>query len=130
MIETVAPEKFYKDVHFDSLHPTVPKDPRVPCASSSTAAATPSRTTCSGGASSAPSANSGILKMLWGIFAMCWCADQCMDVQDQRLQIVRRSQEIIHSQWDEPFLEFPDAPVFLLVLDPYASLTPTVIPQF
>jgi hypothetical protein len=64
MIETVALEKFYKDVHHDSLHPVVPKDPRAPRAGSSTAAAAPSRTTRSGGATSAPGANSSILKML------------------------------------------------------------------
>jgi hypothetical protein len=74
MIETVAWEKFYKDVHLDSLHPIVPKDPRDPHDGSSIAAPPPSLTTHSSGASSTPSANSGILKMLWGIFAtwMCW----------------------------------------------------------
>jgi predicted lipid-binding transport protein (Tim44 family) len=64
MIEIVAQEKFYKDVRHDSLRPAVSKDPRDPRARSSTAAASPSHTTRSGGASSAPSANSGILKML------------------------------------------------------------------
>jgi hypothetical protein len=82
MIETVAQEKFYKDVHHDSLCLAVPKDPRAPHAGSSTATASPSRTTHSGGASSAPSANSDILKMLWGIFATCRRTDQCMDVLD------------------------------------------------
>jgi hypothetical protein len=82
MIETVAQEKFYKDVHHDSLCLAVPKDPRAPRAGSSTATASPSRTTHSGGASSAPSANSNILKMLWGIFATCRRMDQCMDVLD------------------------------------------------
>jgi hypothetical protein len=70
MIESVAQENFYKDVRHDSLLPAVPKDPRAFCASSSTAPATaPSRTTCSGDAPSAPATNSGILKMLRGIFA-------------------------------------------------------------
>jgi hypothetical protein len=48
MIEYVMQEKFYKDVHHDSLRPAVPKDPRTSRAGS---AAAPSRTTCSGGAS-------------------------------------------------------------------------------
>jgi hypothetical protein len=61
MIESVAQEKFYKDVHHDSLHPAVSKDPRASRAGSSTA---PSRTTRNGGAISAPATNSGILKML------------------------------------------------------------------
>jgi hypothetical protein len=49
---------------------------------------------------------------------------------DQRLQIVRHNQEIIHSQWDEPLLEFPDVPVFPPVPDPYGSLTPTKLAAF
>jgi hypothetical protein len=60
-IESVAQEKFYKDVHHDSLRPAVPKDPRASRAGSSAA---PSCTTHSGGAPSAPATNSGILKML------------------------------------------------------------------
>jgi hypothetical protein len=123
MIEVVAHEKFYKDVRHDSLRPAMPKDPRAPRASSSTHAAAPSRTTRSGGASSTPSVNSDILKMLWGIFAMCRHTGQCMDVLDQSLQIVRHNQEIIHSQQDEPLLEFLDVPIFPPVPDPYASLT-------
>jgi hypothetical protein len=86
----VAQEKFYKDVRHDSLHPAVPKDPRASRAGSSVAP-TPSRTTQSGGAPSAPATNFGILKMLWGIFATCRCTDQCLDVMDQCLQIVRRN---------------------------------------
>jgi hypothetical protein len=82
MIESVAQEKFYKDVHHDSLRPAVPKDPRASRASSSTA---PSRTTHSGGAPSASAPNSGILKMLRGIFAICRCTDQHLDVIDQCL---------------------------------------------
>jgi hypothetical protein len=66
MIENVAQKKFYKDVRHESLHPAVPKDPRASCVGSSAA---PSHTTCSGGAPSAPAPYSGILKMLWGIFA-------------------------------------------------------------
>jgi hypothetical protein len=130
MIEIVAQEKFYKNVHHDSLHPAVPKDPRAPRACSSTAATAPSCTTGSGGASSAPSANSGILEMLRDIFATCWCTDQCMDVLDQRIQIVRHNQEIIHRQRDEPLLEFFDVPVFPPVPVPYASLTPVELVAF
>jgi hypothetical protein len=44
--------------------------------------AAPSRTTHSGGAPSAPATNSGILKMLWGIFVTCQRNDQCLDVMD------------------------------------------------
>jgi hypothetical protein len=66
IIESVAHEKFYKDVHHDSLRPVVPKDPSASCVGSSAApAATPSHTTCSGGAPSASAPNSDILKMLW-----------------------------------------------------------------
>jgi hypothetical protein len=49
---------------------------------------------------------------------------------DQCLQIVRRNQEIIHSQWDEPLQEFPDVPVFPPVPGPYGSLTPTELATF
>jgi hypothetical protein len=69
MIESVAQKRFYNDVRHDSLHPAVPKDPRASHAGS--AAAAPSHTTLSGGAPSAPASNSGILKMLRGIFATC-----------------------------------------------------------
>jgi hypothetical protein len=61
MIETVAQEKFYKDVRYDSLRPAVPKDPRASRAGSSAA---PSHTIRNSGASSAPATNSDILKML------------------------------------------------------------------
>jgi hypothetical protein len=105
MIEVVAHEKFYKDVKHELLHPAVPKDPRTHRASSSTPAAAPSHTTCSGGgASSAPNVNFDILKMFHGIFATCRCTDQRMDVMEQHLQILRRNQEIIHIQRDEPLL--------------------------
>jgi hypothetical protein len=131
MIESMAHEKFYKDVCHDSLCPAVPMDLRASHAGSSAAfAAAPSCTTRSGGAPSAPATNSGILKMLWGIFTTCWHTDQCLDVMDQHLQIVQRNQEIIHSQWDEPLQEFPDVPIFLLIPDPYGSLTPTELATF
>jgi hypothetical protein len=127
MIESMAQEKIYKDVHHDSLCPAVPMDPRTSRASSSAA---PSRTTCSGGAPSAPAPNFSILKMLGGIFATCWCIDQCLNVMDQRLQIVRRNQEIIHIQRNEPLQEFPDVPIFPPVPGPYSSLTPTELAAF
>jgi hypothetical protein len=128
MIESVAQEKFYKDVHHDSLRPAVPKDPRASHAGSSVAAL--SCTTHSGGPPSAPATNSGILKMLWGIFATCRRTDQCLDVMDQRLQIVWRNQEIIHSQRDEPLQEFPDVPIFPPIPDPYGSLIPAKLAAF
>jgi hypothetical protein len=61
---------------------------------------------------------------------MCHHTDQCMDVMEQCLQIVWCNQEIIHSQQDEPLLEFPDVPVFPPVPDPYASLTPAKLASF
>jgi hypothetical protein len=94
MIESMAREKFYKDVHHDSLRHAVPKDLRASRAGSSVV---PSHTTRSGGASSAPATNSDILKMLWGIFATCQCTDQRLHVMDHYLQIMWRNQEIIHS---------------------------------
>jgi hypothetical protein len=127
MIESVAQEKFYKDVRHDSLRSAVPKDPRASRASSSAA---PSHTTHSGGASSAPATNSDILKLLWGIFATCRHTDQRLDVMDQCLQIVRCNQEIIHSQQDEPLQEFPNVPVFPPIPDPYGSLTPAELAAF
>jgi hypothetical protein len=54
---------------------------------------------------------------------MCRHIDQCMDVMETRLNIVCRNQEIINNQRDEPLIEFPDVPVYPLVLDPYTSLT-------
>jgi hypothetical protein len=98
MIEYVAQEKFYKNVRHHSLRPAVPKDPRASHDGSSAApAAAPSHTTHSGGAPSAPATNSGILKMLWGIFTTCQRTDQYLDMMDQRLQIMQHNQEIIHS---------------------------------
>jgi hypothetical protein len=75
-------EKFYKYVCHDSVRPAVPKDPR---ASRAGPTAAPSRTTHSGGAPSAHATNSGILKMLRGIFATYRCTNQHLDVIDQRL---------------------------------------------
>jgi hypothetical protein len=43
---------------------------------------------------------------------------------------VRRNQEIIHSQRDEPLLEFSDVPVFPPVPDPCALLTPIKLNAF
>jgi hypothetical protein len=99
-------------------------------ASRAGSSAAPSRTTHSGGVPSGLATNSGILKMLWGIFATCRRTDQRLYVVDQRLQIVRRNQEIIHSQWNELLQEFPNVPVFLPVPDPYGSLTPVELAAF
>jgi hypothetical protein len=71
MIEVVAHERFYKDVAHEPLRPVVPKDLRTHHATSSTLAVAPSHTTCSGGASSASSSNTGFLKIFRGIFTMC-----------------------------------------------------------
>jgi hypothetical protein len=49
---------------------------------------------------------------------------------EQRLQIMRRNQEIIQSQEDEPLQEFPNIPIFPLIPDPYASLTPAELVAF
>jgi hypothetical protein len=109
----------------------VPKDLRASCAGSSVApAAAPSRTIHSGGASFASSTNSGFLKMFRGIFVMCWHTDQHLDVIEQHLQIVRRNQDIIHSQRNKPLQQFPDVPVFPPVPDLYGSLTPAELAAF
>jgi hypothetical protein len=56
---------------------------RASHAGSSTApTVAPSHTTHSGGAPSAPTTNSCILKMLRSIFATCQRTDQCLDVMD------------------------------------------------
>jgi hypothetical protein len=68
--------------------------------------------------------------MLWGIFATCQCTGQHLDVMDQRLQIARCNQEIIHSHRDESLQEFPGVPVFPPVFDPYDSLTPAELAAF
>jgi hypothetical protein len=49
---------------------------------------------------------------------------------EQSLQIMRHNQKIIHSQRDEPLLEFPYVPIFPLVPDPYTSLTPAELATF
>jgi hypothetical protein len=43
---------------------------------------------------------------------------------------VRRNQEIIHNQRDEPLQEIPDVPIFSPVPDPYDSLTPAELATF
>jgi hypothetical protein len=118
----------YKDSRHDPLRPTVPKDSRT-SHTSALASAAP-RTTHNGGVSSAFSTNNNFMKMFRGIFAMCRRMDQRLDVMEQRLQIVRRNQEVIHSQRDEPLQEFSDVPVFPPVPDPYASLTPAELVAF
>jgi hypothetical protein len=77
MIEMVTKEKFYKDSRHDSFRPAVAKDPRASRVSSSAApAVAPSRTTRSGGASSASSTNNSVLKIIRGIFVMCQRTNQ------------------------------------------------------
>jgi hypothetical protein len=71
-----------------------------------------------------------MLKMFWGIFAMCRHSDRRLDVFEQRMEIVHRNQEIIHSHWNEPLQEFPDVPIFPPVPDPYASLIPAELAAF
>jgi hypothetical protein len=129
-LEVVTREKLYKDVAHEPLHPVVPKELRTHRASSSAPPVASSRTTRSSGASSASSTNTGFMKMFRGIFAMCQRTDQRIDVMEQCLQIIRCNQETIHSQRDEPLLEFPDVPVYPPILDPYASLTPTELAAF
>jgi hypothetical protein len=53
-----------------------------------------------------------------------------MDVLESHTGILRRNQEIIHSQRDEPLLEFPEEPVYPPVLDPYALLTQAELAAF
>jgi hypothetical protein len=131
MIEVMPHEKFYKDLAHEPLRPAVPKDPRTHRTSSPPPVVSPTRTTHSGGASSSSSSSkSGFLKMFWGIFAMCHRTDQRLDVIEKLMEIIHRNQEIIHSQGDEPLLEFPDVPVYPPVADTYASLTPTELATF
>jgi hypothetical protein len=120
----------YKDVTHEPLHPTVPKDPRTHCTSSSPPVVAPTRITRSGGASSSSSSNSGFLKMFRGIFTMCRRTVQRLDVIEQRMKIVHHNQENFHSQRDEPLLEFSGVPVYPPVTDPYASLTPAELVAF
>jgi hypothetical protein len=88
MIEVVTCEKFYKDVAHEPLHPTVPKDPRAPRASSSALVVAPSRTTRRGDASSASSSNTGFLKMFRGIFTMCHRTDHRTDVMEHAYRLL------------------------------------------
>jgi hypothetical protein len=53
-----------------------------------------------------------------------------MDVLERHTDILRWNQEIIHSQRDEPLLEFPEEPVYPPVLDPYTSLTQAKLAAF
>jgi hypothetical protein len=128
MIEMVAHERFYKDAVHEPLRPTVPK-PLVYHHSSPPPDVAPTRTTHGGGASSS-SSNSEFLKMFQGIFSMCHRIDQRMDVMEWLISILRRNQEIDHSQRDEPFIEFPEEPVYPPIHDPYASLTPAELAAF
>jgi hypothetical protein len=130
MIEVVAHGRFYKDVTHEPLCSTVPKDPRTSHTASSSLVVAPSRTTRSGGASSSSSTNFGILKMFQGIFAICRHTNQHVEVMEQRIQIIRCNQEIIHSQQDEPLLKFPGMSVYPPVPKPYASLTPAELAAF
>jgi hypothetical protein len=61
---------------------------------------------------------------------MCHRTYQRVDVMETHLDIVHHNQEIIHSQWDEPLIEFPYMPVYPPVPDPYASLTPAELATF
>jgi hypothetical protein len=128
MIEMVAHEMFYKDVAHEPLCPALPKLP-IRHHTSPPPNVAPSRSTHSGGASSS-SLNSGFLKIFRGIFAMCHHTDQHMDVLESHTDILRRNQEIIHSQRDEPLLEFPEETVYPPVLDPYALLTQAELAAF
>jgi hypothetical protein len=89
MIETVAHERFYKDVAHEPLRPTLPKA-LVRCHISPPPDVAPSQTTQSGGSSSSSSANSGFLKMFRRILAMSHWTDQRMDVPEHRTEILRR----------------------------------------
>jgi hypothetical protein len=130
MIEIVAHEKFYKDAAHEPLRPTIHKDPRTHRTSSPSLVVAPTWTTHSGGASSSSSSNSGSMKMFRSIFTMCCRIDQRLDVIEQSTEIVRRNQEIIHSQQDEPLLEFLDVPIYPPITDPYALLTPIELAAF
>jgi hypothetical protein len=61
---------------------------------------------------------------------MCRRTDKHLDVIEQCMEIVCHNQEIIHSQRDEPLLEFPGVPVYLPIADPYVSLTPAELVAF
>jgi hypothetical protein len=71
MIETVAHERFYKDVAHEALHPVAP-EALVHHDTSPPLDVAPSHATRGYGASSSSSsANFRIMKMFWGIFVMC-----------------------------------------------------------
>jgi hypothetical protein len=110
MIETMAHERFYKDVAHEPLRSALPKA-LVHRHTSPPPDVALSHTTRSGGASSS-STNFGFFKMFQGIFTMCCHIDQCMVVMDRRIDILRRNQKIIHSQRDEPLIEFLEEPVY------------------
>jgi hypothetical protein len=75
VVETVAHERFYKDVAHEPLRPAVPKD-SARCHTSPPSDVAPTRTTHGGGASSSSSSsNSSFLKMFRGIFAVCYRTD-------------------------------------------------------
>jgi hypothetical protein len=75
MIETVAHEKFYKDVKHEPLRLVVLKDPRTHRTASPPPVVAPSCSTHSGGASSSSVQGSRTLKMFQGI---CGCASLFM----------------------------------------------------
>jgi hypothetical protein len=107
-----------------------PKDLRTHRTDSPSLDVAPSHCTRSGGASSSSVQGSGMMKMFRGIFAMCHHFDQRRDVIEQRMEVVRYNQEIIHRLWDEPLQEFPYVPIFPAVPDPYASLTSAELVAF
>jgi hypothetical protein len=129
MIEVVAHEKFYKDAAHEPLRPVVPNGPAHHNISPPSDVA-PAHSGHHGGASFSSSSNSGFLKMFQSIFAMCRRTDQRMDVMAHRLDIVHRSQDIFHSQWDETLIEFPHEPIYPPVPNPYALLTPSELAAF
>jgi hypothetical protein len=129
MIEVVAHERFYKDATHEPLRPAVLKGP-ARCHIYPPPDVASTLTARHGDASSSTSSNSDFLKMFRGIFAMCHCTDQCIDVMEHRLDIVHYNQDIIHSQRNELLIEFPDEPIYPLVPNPYASLTPAELVTF
>jgi hypothetical protein len=53
-----------------------------------------------------------------------------MDMIERYLNIVHCNQGIIHSQRDEPLIEFPDELIYPPVPDPYTSRTPAELAAF
>jgi hypothetical protein len=122
----------------EPLRSTVPKG-LAHCHISPPPGVAPAHSGYHGGACSSSSSNSSFLKMLWGIFAMCHHTGQHMDVMERCLDIVHCNQDIIHSQRDEPLIEFldediihsqRDEPVYPLVPDPCTLLTPVELAAF